>query len=293
MADILEGDELLRYWGISYGTVLGATVAAMFPARIDRMVLDGADLDRTFFAVLETCLQAPDGACALAHRRTYPEDLDKDIYNLISSLQVNPLTHEETLINSGLVHTFIRFALCSPNFYPVTARALEDLLSGNVAVFADIYNISVEQGIILTQQPDEATFAILCGDKLFPEQTYTEMAPIFMAFEQESRLQGEIGHIQIPLLVVGNTFNPATPLRSARNITASFEGSVLLEHRGFGVTRTYITRLIRAPPSNGTLPEPGTSCEVDYAPFTPGNLTSALVDLDIWRRRLHRPDRHI
>jgi len=34
-----EGD--LRYWGQSYGTFLGATIAAMFPDRIEAMVLDG------------------------------------------------------------------------------------------------------------------------------------------------------------------------------------------------------------------------------------------------------------
>ena len=39
--DALPGDGQLRYYGISYGTILGWTFAQTFPARVDRMILDG------------------------------------------------------------------------------------------------------------------------------------------------------------------------------------------------------------------------------------------------------------
>jgi pimeloyl-ACP methyl ester carboxylesterase len=35
--------------GISYGTTLGATVASMFPDRIDKMVLDGVQNPHEYY----------------------------------------------------------------------------------------------------------------------------------------------------------------------------------------------------------------------------------------------------
>lgn len=44
--DMLEillqtGHEKLRYWGVSYGTVLGGVFAALYPEHVERLVSDG------------------------------------------------------------------------------------------------------------------------------------------------------------------------------------------------------------------------------------------------------------
>ncbi|KAK2764477.1 hypothetical protein FQN54_009172 [Arachnomyces sp. PD_36] len=323
LVDALEEDGLLRYYGTSYGTVLGSVFAAMFPDRIDRMVLDGvlnpheylnafeveawADSDRTFFGLLEECIKAPE-LCALGSRREYAEDLEKDIYNLLEDLRIEPLTEGGLLIDSSLIRTFIRFSLYSPVFYPALTTALDSLLSHNTTSFAQIYNAFVDQGLILSNSPDESPFAILCGDKSIPEMSFTEMGSVFEALEDESTLIGSAGHISAmvcqhwqieakeryegdfrettsePMLIIGNSYDPATPLRSAQNVSESFENSVLLQHGGYGHgslshASSCTINAMRDYFIDGVLPEPNTVCEVDYAPFEPTTLTDVLVEL--------------
>lgn len=43
MLEILDqlGEDQLKFWGFSYGTILGGTFAALYPDRVGRLVSDG------------------------------------------------------------------------------------------------------------------------------------------------------------------------------------------------------------------------------------------------------------
>ncbi|KAL4932530.1 alpha/beta hydrolase [Aspergillus undulatus] len=301
VVDAIEEDGLLRYYGASYGTVIGATLATMFPERIDRMVYDGVvnphqyfnsydlegweDWDRIFRSVLEECLKAPN-LCPLAHRRDNVADIERDIYKLLAQLRIEPIVAGTLLIYSSLVKTYLRFSLYSPPYTALTA-GLEALLSGDATSFAEKYNRTL----------------FFCADKKLPEQTLVEMEPDLKAFEKASRLLGDAAFIQAmicqhwrilskerhegdfnvatrnPMLIIGNTYDPVTPLRSAKNLTASFQNGVLLEHGGFGhgITAqgsTCTIYAIRSYFQDGTLPEPGIVCETDYSPYDPESITT-------------------
>ncbi|KAF9890541.1 hypothetical protein FE257_005946 [Aspergillus nanangensis] len=273
IVDAVEGDGLLRYWGLSYGTALGATVAAMFPDRIDRMILDSvvnphqfynyydteiwADADMVFSSFIKECLKAPEH-CGFSHRNSTAFDIEKDIYNMIDSLKTEALAAGDQVVDSAIVRSFIRFSLYSPSSYSYLSRALDLLLSNNAAGFMEIYNENLAEGFLATVAQDESAFAIPCSDKIAPQQTFTELGEIFTELNGESRLLGSSGSglamicanwrfqakerytgnfeskTKHPLLVIGNRYDSATALRCAQNVTASFEDSVLVEHGGFG-----------------------------------------------------------
>ncbi|MEV7993382.1 alpha/beta hydrolase [Streptomyces sp. NPDC086077] len=87
------GDRKLTYVGASYGTLLGATYAGLFPKQVGRLVLDGAmdptlsarrlNLDQTagfetaFKAFAKDCVRHAD--CALGGRGAKPEQVGRNL----------------------------------------------------------------------------------------------------------------------------------------------------------------------------------------------------------------------
>ncbi|KAJ4351066.1 hypothetical protein N0V95_004170 [Ascochyta clinopodiicola] len=113
--DMLEiigalGEDQLQYWGISYGTVLGQTFAAMFPDRVKRLLLDSTvrfddyhagqwitvtrDTERALVNFFTECVNVGPELCPIANftgSNTTPEDLHNEFAKAIQELLDDPV----------------------------------------------------------------------------------------------------------------------------------------------------------------------------------------------------------
>jgi len=150
----------------------------------------------------------------------------------------------------------------------------------------------------------EHTLAIACGDNMIENETFSELQSVYDEIGESStfgdvwwihaacsgwkvkgkeRFQGNFNHkTSHPLLLIGNTADPVTPLWAAKKMSKGFEGSVVLTqnssgHCSISGTSLCTHKAIRAYFQNGTLPEEGTVCKTESKIFGSNNL---LDDID-------------
>ncbi|OIW24664.1 hypothetical protein CONLIGDRAFT_636795 [Coniochaeta ligniaria NRRL 30616] len=263
--------DLLNYWGFSYGTLLGATVAAMFPDRMGRVVIDGVvnpfeyyhgydvekytDTDKVFSGFVKGCVAAPE-ACALAGNNVTAAQLEKSLYDLLEHLKYNPLVLASTVIDYSTVKGAIFSILYSPYSWPLLATGLHGIMTRNASELLELVSLVGSSSDPLL---NEYLAGIQCGDKTPRASELTEMLPFVNDLYQRSNfsdIQSAVfgwcanwrldakerysGDFQVktqnPVLVIGNTYDPVTPLASALNVSHGLEGSVVLQHNGYGVS---------------------------------------------------------
>ncbi|KAK0658575.1 hypothetical protein DIS24_g4579 [Lasiodiplodia hormozganensis] len=305
VATVLDEDGLLRYWGTSYGAVLGATIAAMFPDRIDRMILDAVvniheywhsqdvetltDADKAFSKFLEECFDAGEEKCALARSNTTAAAFEEEFYSwLEDDLKYHPIAGPRFVMNYSVIKILTRLALYTRNRLPTLAKLISAAMKGEFAADADLTVFDDPYG------GAEAYYAIYCADKTMRTDRIEDVMPFLEKMVQLSRIKGDVAedimicsqwpveskerylddyNVQTkhPLLIIGNTYDAVTPFVLAKNASESFPGSALLEHGGFGhgssaQTSVCTTKAIHDYFVSGKLPEPGTVCEPDL-PF--------------------------
>ncbi|KAL8843503.1 MAG: hypothetical protein Q9170_000007 [Blastenia crenularia] len=317
IVDALGEDGLLHYWGFSYGTVLGATVAAMFPERMGRIVLDGCANPHDYYAGIDVeqctgsdssfdgfftaCIAHPE-TCVLSEVADTPEELKAKFYELLYSIKDEPFVAGSDASNDifdyTAVKTVVTSALYSPILWPLLATGLHGLLTKNITAVLELTPLLGSQiAPIYPNYGPESIWGIRASDVSLRTDNLTSLRPLLQQFYAKSQIFGDVlsaltlayaqwpfkakgaytgdFHVKTknPVLLVGSAVDPVTPLISARNMSAGFEGSMVLEHTGYGHTSTAqpslcVAKAIRAYFVNGTLPAVGTVCEPSVELFS-------------------------
>ncbi|KAJ4418262.1 hypothetical protein N0V82_005653 [Gnomoniopsis sp. IMI 355080] len=186
------------YWGYSYGTFLGNTLASLYPGRMGRVILDGVvdshdyiagewlrnllDTEKIVQYFYDTCFEAS-GECPLWQAGdTSAEDIQSRIEKLISDLDAQPASFIGDDQTSGIrviTGSDIRTAFRDPVYRPLPtafhrlATVLAEALNGNYSLIGpDVYPSLPLKDVCDYDRhsPGDAQPAILCGDARYFHQ---------------------------------------------------------------------------------------------------------------------------
>ncbi|HEX5969136.1 MAG TPA: alpha/beta hydrolase [Intrasporangium sp.] len=246
--DILReavGDERLNYYGVSYGTLIGAIYADRFTSRVGFMVLDsavspdvvddpsvtqrdvdanarhwGSEFDALFAEFVETC--GKDRPCPLGDN---PDLAAAAVIELLDSLETVPLPADfDSLsqVTEGWAVTAIGEGLLDPGSWPYLVDALElaieDADGSQLAWFAMVSVGRDVDGSYLGSSYGKNHLPVTCAD--WPVPTWSELTPSPKVLEEyplfgriqpprPSECTGWTGELRSNLMVDAE---PATPV---------------------------------------------------------------------------------
>ncbi|KZO93671.1 alpha/beta-hydrolase [Calocera viscosa TUFC12733] len=265
---------------------------------------------------LRTCVEAGPERCALAKENLSFAELSDAIDEWLAKLYDRPLpvpyAQRPGILTKGHVMGFLFRAMYIPRTWQARAAMLEEAMLGNGTRMLDLLQQEVELNKTTIAQTALAFIAVSCTDAL----PYTDeerkhdieemldsvkksfkVAPNFATIdfpdlchlwpvEQKERFTGPWNHtLANDILVIGNTYDPVTPLINAKHVHEWQKNSVLVQHDGFGhctlAMTSYCTlRILRSYFLNGTLPsEREVFCPVDEPLYPVSGLEA---DVSAW-----------
>jgi hypothetical protein len=214
------------------------------------------DSDKVWKEFLSACMARPT-KCVLAKYASFADDLERKMDDLFTYIKDNPIPAKSYIIDYSLAKKNVLSLLYYPSKYATLAVELEALLLRNTTLLSALAS---DDALVPGALDPEALSLIRCSDKFLRTSNvndvrrelrdkiyansvrFGEMATDALetcaqwGFVAKERYNGNFRvKPSFPPLVIGNTWDPVTPLKSARNISALFEGSVLLQHNGHGV----------------------------------------------------------
>lgn len=273
--DILRaalGQRKLDYLGSSYGTLIGATYADMFPENVGRFVLDGAvdpalsnaelalgqarGFDTALRAYVQDCIDQ--GSCLLGDSVRAGT---QRIRALLDQLGERPLpTSSGRKLTDGWATLGVFLPLYVKSYWPILTQALESAIEQNdgsaLLAIADTYAGRGEKSY--KDNSIEALYAVNCLDHSDTIST-AEVPKYFPRFLKASATFGRTFAFALstcsawpvksgektealsatgapPIVVIGTTRDPATPLVWAQAMAKQLDSGRLITRDGDGHT---------------------------------------------------------
>lgn len=267
------GEEKISYFGFSYGSELGTTWATLFPTTVRAAVVDGAvdptvgylqqniqqaaGFEATFATFLAQCSARP--TCAFYNSG----DAEGAYDALAEQIDAAPITvdPDRTDVTQGVLNTAVADAMYDQGYWSQLEQALADLQGGDGQGILDLYDDYFGYTGDGWDDSLEAYFAIGCLDdpgSTGPDDLYSHETEFAAAAPRLGRgWMAELTFCSVwpvpaapavditgrgagPILVVGTTGDPATPLESTRNMAKALEDGHLVvvtadQHTGYGV----------------------------------------------------------
>jgi pimeloyl-ACP methyl ester carboxylesterase len=290
------GDDKLTYLGYSYGTLLGAVYAQLYPENIRALVLDGAvdpeqdsiassqeqalGFERALDNFAAWCEQAPDECPLQPDARTV-------ITNVLDDARSSPVPGDDGRdATAGWIFTAVISALYSQDLWQPLAAALDELDGGDptgVFELADSYAQRRADGTY--SNLFDANTAVNCADdatEITVEQVrdlqdqWRDEYPMFGGPLATSVLTCALWPVAPdpyptgpaegapPILVVGTLGDPATPYESTARLADMLGVGVVLTWEGEGHTAypdtACISDAVDAYLIDLTVPDEGTTC---------------------------------
>ncbi|MGW4905775.1 alpha/beta hydrolase [Streptomyces sp. NPDC004270] len=289
------GDTKMHYFGISYGTELGGVYAHLFPKKVGRLILD-AVVDPAADSVGHAKNQAQGFQRALddylKSTGQDPEQGSQKIVDLLDKLDTEPLaTSSGRKLTQTLAVTGIVLPLYSQDSWPTLTSALQAAEDGDgseLLSLADQYNERDTSGHYGTTAHSQRVISCL-DDKQRPTLAQTKrllpefekISPVFGDFLgwdtagwcHDWPVAGEYDTPEVsapgsaPILLVGNTGDPATPYEGARRMADELGKGVGVEltwkgegHSAYGRGSDCVDSAVNGYLLNGTVPKDGKVC---------------------------------
>ena len=258
----LVGDEKLNYFGYSYGSDIGAEYIDAYPAKVGRIVLDGAT-DSTVTSFDVSLTQSIGFERALAAYIDAGADVTlSDVRATYDALDASPIVAPDgRKLDGGVFDIALSMGLYSEEYWPELDTLFEEITEGSTEqafLLADSYYGRDESGEYLDNSL-EAFIAISCIDypvvtdpaiiasqnaeltKAAPTTARTsDLGDVVCANWPFASRTGEptavAGAGADPVLVVSTTGDPATPYEWGVALSKQLESAQLVTFEGEGHT---------------------------------------------------------